>query len=930
MNLGMLVAAVALVAPLPPSDLAGRIEFAGLAVPGATVTATQSTRTVTALSAEDGTFRMPDLPDGVWQVRVEMRGFVTVVREVTLPLGESGLVVSLTMRPYEEILASAGTVTPTPDVPVAAAASGAGDDDAVILLGTVTNGAATPFAQPRAVGNNRPDQPRQYNGSVSTTLANSAWNARPYSFGGASATADTGDVQLAFTLMGPLRLPWILKNGPRITLSLQRGVSSSAITQSARVPTLAERAGDFSASSVLIRDPETGAPFDGNTIPAARIAPQATALLAYYPTPNVTGAEGANYQRPIVRTTRQRGGRVQTTVRVSRRDQMGWDIAARRTSTTGNNLFDFTNRRQQWAVDAGVNWVRMMSPRLQVTTRYQFTRLADTLTPHFAGRINVSGDAGIVGNDQRPSNWGPPTLQFPGIAGLGDSEYQRSVSVTHAISTTAQWRRGRSDLSAGSSVKLATFDQSSQFDPRGTVSFTGDATGEALADFLLGLPAASSIAVNEQGIRLSGATIDAFAMGDFRLRPGITLNAGLRWEYEAPFTEASDRLANLAVADGFSIVTPVTAGRGGRSLLRPDQTGLQPRIALSWRPRLSSSLVIRGGYGLYRNLGTYQSLALLLAQQPPFARTFSVQHGANTPLTLANPFPESMPAMAHTVAIDPRYRAGFLHSWQVTVQRELPAVLTVTAGYFGDRGTHLMQAFVPDEATFVYLTSGGRSDRHAGTLTVRRRLHNGFTAGVEYTLSKASDNASTFSNRSITPSALVRAENWRNLAAERGPSSFDQRHRVTAQAQYVTRFAIRLDANATWGSGLPFTPVVFAPVGGTGLVGVRPRLTGVSPTPVVAGTYANEDAYAPPAPGTLGDAGRHSIRGPAQFSLDLSASRLFQLPRRLRVEWRIDARNVLNRVTFSSIGTTVGSPQFGRPTQANPMRRIVTSLQFRF
>jgi hypothetical protein len=340
--------------------------------------------------------------------------------------------------------------------------------------------------------------------------------------------------------------------------------------------------------------------------------------------------------------------------------------------------------------------------------------------------------------------------------------------------------------------------------------------------------------------------------------------------------------------------------------------------------------VFRGGYGLYRNLGTYQSLALLLAQQPPFARAFSVQHGVETPLTLANPFPEVVPAAAHTVEIDPQYKAGFVHSWQLAVQRELSGALTVSAGYFGDRGTHLMQAFVPDAATYVYITSGARSERHAGTLTVRRRLHNGFIAGVEYTLSKATDNASTFSNRSITPSSLVLAEHWRNMAAERGPSSFDQRHRVSGQAQYTTRFGMRVDAIATWGSGLPFTPMVFATVGRTGLVGVRPRLTGVSPEPVVAGTYANEAAYAPPLPGTLGDAGRNSIRGPSQFSLDLSASRLFQLPRRLRVEWRIDARNVLNRVTFSSINTTVGSPQFGRPTRASAMRTIVTPVQFLF
>lgn len=241
-----------------------------------------------------------------------------------------------------------------------------------------------------------------------------------------------------------------------------------------------------------------------------------------------------------------------------------------------------------------------------------------------------------------------------------------------------------------------------------------------------------------------------------------------------------------------------------------------------------------------------------------------------------------------------------------------------------------MHAFVPGDATFVFITSGARSDRHAGTFTIRRRLRNGFTAGVEYMMSNATDNASTFSNRSITPASLVLVENWRNPAAERGPSSFDQRHRVAVQAQADVRLGVRLDVNMAWGSGLPFTPIVFTPVGGTALVGVRPRLTGVSAAPVVDGTYANEAAYAIPAPGTFGDASRNSIRGPSQFSLDLSASRLFQLPKRLRVEWRIDARNVLNRVTFSSIDTIVGSPRFGRPTRANAMRRIVTSLQFRF
>lgn len=907
MNLWVVVAAAALVAPLPQTDLHGRIGFAGLAVPGAVVTATLDPHIVSTVSGDDGTFRIRDVPDGTWSVRIEMRGFEPVVLEVSLPLEDLGLQISLTMLSYAEILAAVPVEAQPRDMSVVPPAVRA-EDDAVILLGTVTNGAATPFAQPRATGNARPSQPGQYRGTVSTTLANSAWNAKPYSFGGASATADTGDVQFGLVLSGPLRVPWVLRNGPPVTLSLQRGVTSSAVTQSARVPTVAERAGDFSAFAGLVRDPATGQPFPGNVIPGARLSPQALALAAYYPAPNLDAGD-ANYQRAIVSTSRRVGGRIQIATRLTRRDQLAWNVAGTRTSTTSRNLFDFTNRRRQSAIDAGVTWTRTVTGRLQMTTRYQFSRVADTLTPHFAGRLNVSGDAGITGNNQAPENWGPPTLQFPGIAALGDTEYQRSSTVTQTMANTMQWRRNRADISIGGSVKVVRFVQSSQFDPRGTLSFTGAATGVAFADFLLGLPAASALAVNEQEVRLTGRTLDAFVMADYRWRPGITLNAGIRWEYESPFTERADRLA-------------------GR--LNPDRSGVQPRVAVSWRPRLASSLVFRGGYGLYRNLGTYQSLALLLAQQPPFARAFSVQHSAETPLSLATPFPESVPAATHTAEIDPRYKAGFVHSWQLTAQRELPGMLTMTAGYFGDRGTHLMQAYVPDAGTYVYITSGGRSDRHAGTLTLRRRLQNGLAAGLEYTLSKATDNASTFSNRAITPAALVLAENWRDLDAERGPSSFDQRHRVVAQAQYTTGFGMRVDTNLTWGSGLPFTPMVFTPVGATGLVGVRPRLTGVSPRPVAAGTYANEAAYAPPLPGTFGDAGRNSIRGPSQVFLDLSVSRLFQLPKRLRVEWRIDAQNVLNRVTFSAIGTTVGSPQFGRPTRANAMRRLVTNVQVRF
>jgi hypothetical protein len=132
------------------------------------------------------------------------------------------------------------------------------------------------------------------------------------------------------------------------------------------------------------------------------------------------------------------------------------------------------------------------------------------------------------------------------------------------------------------------------------------------------------------------------------------------------------------------------------------------------------------------------------------------------------------------------------------------------------------------------------------------------------------------------------------------------------------------------GSGLPLTPVFFAAVPGTGVVGVRPSLTGEPIAPIVDGSYANAAAFTMPAAGTWGNAGRNSIRGPGTSSFDLTLARAFRLPKRKTIEWRVAATNVLNRVTFSTIDRIITSPQFGRPTAANQMRRIQTYLSFKF
>jgi hypothetical protein len=916
-----------------PSDLSGRVLFSGLAVPGATVIARQGNRAVSTVSDADGAFQFANLEEGTWVVRVEMRGFVTSSRDVVVPVAGPPPTWTLTMRSYEEIIGSAPPPAPAPVAP-----AGTTPEVVDVINGSVNNGAATPFAQPRAFGNNRPRATARYTGGLNLALGNSAWNASPYTAGGSAAPAPSySDVQFGFALGGPLKIPGLVSNGPQTTINVQHGVVHNATTQFALMPTAAERAGDFSETAAAVRDPVTGLEFPGHAIPPNRITPQAAALLAYYPLPNNSAAPGANHQAALVTVTQQDNLQIAMNKTIGRRTTLGGTVGFQRTARDSVSIFDFAGTSRQSSLTVDGSWARRFGTRLSVRTRYQFLRAASDVTPVFAHRTNVSGEAGIAGNNQDPANWGPPALLFPDVTDLRDVDYQRSRSQGHVATGEALLKRGRHDLTMGGDVRRNRFDMSSQPDPRGTLAFTGVATGNAFADFLLGIPATSAIAFGDTGTRLRGSAYDAYFTDDWRLS-GLTLNLGVRWEYEAPYTEASGRL-----------VSPLLS----------DKRGFQPRLAASWRPVLGSSLVVRAGYGLYRNLGVYQPLALLLAQQPPFFRTFSVQNSRLLPLTLANPFPSSVPSET-TFTVDPSYRSGGAHTWQASVQQDLPASLTVIAAYLGAKGTHLLQASLPNTypaggenpcpscpSGFVHVTSTGSSLRNAGQFTIRRRLHNGLTASLQYTVATSTDDAATFSNTAVTPRSLAIAQDWRDLSAERGPSSFDQRHLVAAQFQYTSGVGVTggtlvdsvwgtllkdwtIASQLTAGSGLPFTPVSFVTVTGTAFVGVRPRLTGVPEQPDTPGTYANPAAYTAPLPGTWGDAGRNSIRGPRQFGLDASVARVFRLRGRLNLEWRIAATNVLNRVTFATINTVIASPQFGRPTTANPMRRVQAALRLRF
>jgi hypothetical protein len=367
---------------------------------------------------------------------------------------------------------------------------------------------------------------------------------------------------------------------------------------------------------------------------------------------------------------------------------------------------------------------------------------------------------------------------------------------------------------------------------------------------------------------------------------------------------------------------------------------------------------MRAGYGVYRNTNVYQSIAMLMAQQPPLSKTLSVENSAAHPITLANGFVTVPGATANTFAVDPDFRVGYAQNWQASIQRDLPGSATVLATYLGTRGNHLMQEFLPNTypagavnpcptcpAGFVYLASNGRSTRHGAQIQLRRRLRSGLTATVQYQLAKAFDAAGAFTGVSLAGAAI--AQDWRNLDAEWGRSAFDQRHVITAQFQYSTGVGaaggtlldgVRGTLFKGWtvtsqfnaGSGLPLTPVYLTSVAGTGVTGtLRPDVSGAIDA-VSPDSYVNPAAYATPAPGRWGNAGRNSITGPAQFALNAGIERTLTWGPRLNLDCRLSATNVLNRTTYSSVNTIFGSPQFGLANRANAMRKVQLSLRARF
>jgi hypothetical protein len=741
--------------------------------------------------------------------------------------------------------------------------------------------------------------------------------------------------------------------------NLQR-VGSRLITT---VPTIPERRGDFSGTGHVVYDPATGLPFPNDQIPALRISPIAQGLMQFIPAPNQPGTV-QNFLYTASTPHVSQALSTQSILNLTHGDQIA--VAFNWQDGTGRaaQAYGFLDQTSGSGVGANVDWRHALGARIFDNVALSFNRNTTSAIPHFADGTDVASQLGIEGTSRDPINYGPPTLNFTNFGALADGAPSKSAVYSVGVSNLLSLTAGEHAWSFGAGYNRLFNNTTTDANGRGSFTFDGLATGSPVgasagfdfADFLLGLPDSASTSYGNSATYFRTISYFVFGQDDYHLRPNMTLNLGLRYEFFSPWQEKYGHMADLAPGPNFTDVTVVTPATPGEpaGLIKPDRNNFAPRTALAWKPSARGRMTVRLGYAWHYDPSVYNKFGALLAGQPPFAIRNVVNTSLENMLTLATGL-TAMSAAAtgsNTFAVKQNYRDMYAQMWNVSIQSELPEALTGELAYIGTKGTHLdvqgIPTHVPVSGTatgFVYDTPEGNSIYHAGQARLTRRFHDGFSANLSYTYAKSIDDSS---NLGGAGNAI--AENFYDLRAERGLSSFDRRQSLTAEYVWTSPFANgggllpnggwiasvlkawTVSSNIILASGTPLTAQVigsqFDPLG-TGTISTsRASATGL---PVNAGTgFFNLQAFAAPVPGQFGNAGRNTIPGPALFSMNLSIQRTVRIGGKKQLLIRLDSMNVTNHVNIVSVGTVVNAQTYGVPSAAGGMRTLTSYLGFNF
>jgi len=608
--------------------------------------------------------------------------------------------------------------------------------------------------------------------------------------------------------------------------------------------------------------------------------------------------------------------------------------------------------------------------------RASFNRNRTQISNLYGGVTNVEAALGITGVSTNPFDWGVPGLGFSHFNGLSDINPSLRRDQTWSLGDNLGWVHGKHNWRFGGDFRRVQLNPKTDQNARGSFTFTGFATaavangqpvpgtGFDFADFLLGLPQQTAAQFGVNSYYFRGNSWDAYVQDDWKLRSNVTLQLGLRYEYVSPMEEKFDRIVNLDVAPGFTAAAPVVpnavgpfTGKFPAALVNPDRNNFAPRVGIAWKP--FSKTVVRTGYGINYNTGAYAAMVQQMAFQPPFNFSATNIASASTPLTLQNGFPAVAPGtVTNNFGVDRNYALGYVQTWNFDVQQEVTKSLMLNAGYTGAKGTRLDMLRAPNRTPtglriagvepFTWQTSEGDSTMNSLDVRLRKRMVHGISAGGTYAWSKSLDNAA-----SIGGSGHYVTQDDQDLRAERGLSSFDVRHRMSAD--YVVELPFgkgkrwlsteswraRMFGDWMWSgnlglqTGSPFTAIVlgdFLDVARGTNGTLRANLTGqpVALSNPTLQQWFNTAAFVAPPRGQFGDSRRNLIEGPGGVTFNSSVNKTITIHESQALELRIGANNVFNHPRLNRIDSTVNSPTFGQVTGVGGMRQVSITLRYRF
>jgi len=737
---------------------------------------------------------------------------------------------------------------------------------------------------------------------------------------------------------------------------------TQGVLRTGRVATAAERNGVFTA---VIRDPLTGLPFANNTIPADRIDPVARSIMSLLPQPN---AEGTNnfIRQPNVEDDGERY-LVKGDFKASARDNMfvrfiytdrtrfvpgflGGLLDGTSTSAWGRNYLKSYNTVGGWTKvlgDTMVNELRVSWAR-GVSDGQQDPFGQDGLAQ--IGFKGVPADPAVLGGIMGVDIAGHIRLGSPNFM----PKYQHTDQVQYL--NTLSWLRGRHQVKFGADIMLPMKNEYIDIpSTRGNLQFSGQYTGNALADFMLGWARTAELS-NVHKVNQRRYSYAFFVQDDWRPSDRLTINLGLRYDYMTPSFEADNLMANFDPNTG-SLVYASDGSMAERALVNPDRNNLGPRAGFVYQ--VTPKTILRGGYGLFFNpldrIGSEDQLSL----NPPGLRNINQQTTSTTTpvLLMKDGFPANYLDPANVVlsrllirAANPDGTNATSQQVAIGMERQLGGDFVVSADFVANKGSNISVLRnlnqpangngarpYPNFSHIQWRDPIGESTYKGVDFAAEKRMSDGYSFRVAYTWSDSRDQA---------PEHLAatsgRPQDTNNIDAWEGPSDFDVRHRVVASfiAESPVGRSVDLGSagNAILGhwtvsgiytarTGRPFTVTQGGLEGATWL----PNLTGDPAGQETVDNWFNAAAFTRVPAGQFGNAGRNILRGPGFATFDLSLQRRLAFSPRFAATLRWDIFNVFDRANFGNpnadiTGATVGTIS----TLAGDPRVMQLAIRFHF